>query len=123
MHRAGGFMNRAVAQFDQVWMEWDRFDLPDAAPGYVHLLFTGETFAGCFGLIEHREEFSGIDMALVKGDVAFAHYGGDDTRFGDHTANRADTVVPFGDLTGFQRYFGRGTQRVAALVHRRRTGV
>src|SRR5256714_3360953 len=78
--RYGG--NGFVAERDEIVVEEDRFDLPEAFPGNGDVAFARETLAGfaCFG--EHAGKSGGVEMALVERDSAFFDDARDDAGLG-----------------------------------------
>src|SRR4051812_38177393 len=57
----------SVAEGDEVIVEEDRLDLPEALPGNGDVAFGGEAFAGFPRVSQHTGEGRGVEVALVQG--------------------------------------------------------
>src|SRR5205085_2688120 len=77
MRFGAGVGNGFVAEGDEIVVEEDRFDLPEAFPTHGDVSFFRESFAGFVSFGEHARESGGVEMALVERDPAFFHDAGD----------------------------------------------
>src|SRR5205085_9956779 len=70
MWLGAGLGNGFVAERDEIVVEKNRLDLPEAFPGNGDVPFARETLAGfaCFG--EHAGKSGGVEMTLVERDPA-----------------------------------------------------
>jgi len=80
MEFATGFGGLLPSTFEQVGVEEDGLNLPDAFPSDANITFLSETFAGRFGLLQHPGEGGGIEVPLVEGEPALGDDAGDDAR-------------------------------------------
>ena len=70
-----------VAEGDEIGVEKDRLDLPEAFPGNGDVAFFREAFAGFLRFGKHAGERGGVEMALIERDPAFFDDAGDDAGF------------------------------------------
>ena len=116
--RAGDLFDRLLAEADEVGVERDGLDRPDAGPVDGAAFFFGEAAAGGLGFAVHGGEDLGREVALVQSAFAAADYGGDDAGEGFDGAHGADGVGVFGgDGADFEGEFGGGGEGVAAVGH------
>ena len=88
------FADRRVAQLDQVGVEQDRLDLPDAIPLDARSSLRRRSARWpLWPRLQHQRQRIGVQVALVERHVALADDRGDDARLGDDAADGADAAV------------------------------
>ena len=115
---------QGAGQGDEVGVEGQGFNAPDAGPLHRAAFLAGEAFTRLLGLGIHAGEHGRIEVTLVERQFATAHDGGDDAGEGLEAADSANGVgVLAGNGADFEGQFGGGSQSVPAKLHRRRAGV
>jgi hypothetical protein len=121
---AGDFADHGVGHVDELGVERDRLDLPDALPRDLAALVRRDPLAVLLRRGEHVGKHVGVQRALVERELARSVERGDDPRAHAHEpGRRAHVVARRGVVAEGQRAAGGGQEGVAAHVHRRRSGV
>ena len=81
MARCASFLDRFIAEIDQLRIEQNGFDIPKAFPGNANSAFAGETLRGRTRVREHGCQRRGVEMALIERDAAFLDDAGHDAGF------------------------------------------
>src|SRR5512133_741010 len=90
MRRAGDLPDRLVGELDQLVVEQDRLDVPDALPLNLDVLLARKTPRGGLGVAQHLRELHRVEVALVEQALRGLDYGRDDAGLRDDPAHRAD---------------------------------
>src|SRR4051812_3993054 len=112
MWAGAGFADRFIGEIDQLSVEEDRLDAPDAVPFDRDVSFFCEALTGILRLLKHAAKRGGIEMTLVERDPAFLDHARDDPRFGCAGADRADAALPLGDAINLGTHLRGREERI-----------
>src|ERR1700730_6760087 len=95
MGGAGDFAYGLVAKIEEVRMEGDRLDIPNARPLDGAFFFGGESMAGLDGFLIHLRQDFCVEVALIECSFAAADDGGDNSWKCLEASHGADCVGMF----------------------------
>src|SRR5947209_148610 len=122
MRCPGQLTDHRVCQVDQLRLEMNGGDVPDAVPLHLDTLVVGDAPRCCMGLCQQLLQDICVKVSLVERDLAAAWNSRGYTRLNCHTADRGHSTGAARRLPDAEDDTGRSGQSIVSVIPCRRAG-